>query len=165
MANKAYSLAHKKWMCKYHIVFIPKYRRKVIYNQLRKGISGYLREILLPEDDLHFGQHLQQENISRSFCLMIPKSCQGQRNIRWRGDLLKVSKQSITKVNYEDYTDHPSGYAVQSFFITFNYAVQSFLLHLIVQSAQKELCNIYLKLLIFCLQNRKIDNILNMNKI
>jgi len=29
-------------MCKYHIVFIPKYRRKVIYNQLRKDISGYI---------------------------------------------------------------------------------------------------------------------------
>ncbi|MFC5986846.1 IS200/IS605 family transposase, partial [Marinicrinis lubricantis] len=28
MANKSYSLAHTKWMCKYHIVFTPKYRRK-----------------------------------------------------------------------------------------------------------------------------------------
>jgi len=33
MANKENSLAHTKWMCKYHIVFTPKYRRKVIYNQ------------------------------------------------------------------------------------------------------------------------------------
>ncbi|NJH68459.1 IS200/IS605 family transposase, partial [Staphylococcus agnetis] len=28
MANEAKSLAHTKWMCKYHIVFTPKYRRK-----------------------------------------------------------------------------------------------------------------------------------------
>ncbi|MBC6910722.1 IS200/IS605 family transposase, partial [Lactobacillus reuteri] len=28
MANKLNSLAHTKWLCKYHIVFIPKYRRK-----------------------------------------------------------------------------------------------------------------------------------------
>ncbi len=28
MAQKAYSLSHTKWMCKYHIVFTPKYRRK-----------------------------------------------------------------------------------------------------------------------------------------
>ena len=27
------SLAHTKWMCKYHIVFTPKYRRKIIYNK------------------------------------------------------------------------------------------------------------------------------------
>ena len=31
MAQKAYSLSHTKWMCKYHVVFTPKYRRKVIY--------------------------------------------------------------------------------------------------------------------------------------
>ena len=38
MANKANSLAHTKWMCKYHIIFTPKYRRKVIYNQYRKDL-------------------------------------------------------------------------------------------------------------------------------
>ena len=38
LANKANSLAHTKWMCKYHIVFTPKYRRKVIYNQVRKDL-------------------------------------------------------------------------------------------------------------------------------
>ena len=29
------SLAHTKWNCKYHIVFAPKYRRKIIYGQLK----------------------------------------------------------------------------------------------------------------------------------
>ena len=43
MAQKTNSLAHTKWMCKYHIVFTPKYRRKVIYNQLRNDI----REIII----------------------------------------------------------------------------------------------------------------------
>ncbi len=42
MANQHNSLAHTRWMCKYHIVFIPKYRRKVIYNQIRKDISEYI---------------------------------------------------------------------------------------------------------------------------
>ena len=32
------SLAHTRWMCKYHIVFTPKYRRKIIYNKLRRDI-------------------------------------------------------------------------------------------------------------------------------
>ena len=45
MANQHNSLAHTKWMCKYHIVFIPKYRRKVIYNQIRKDISDYIRTL------------------------------------------------------------------------------------------------------------------------
>lgn len=42
MAN---SLSHTKWVCKYHIVFIPKYRRKVIYNKLRKDIQGYIKDL------------------------------------------------------------------------------------------------------------------------
>lgn len=36
MAKKANDLAHTKWMCKYHIVFTPKYRRKIIYNQYKE---------------------------------------------------------------------------------------------------------------------------------
>lgn len=34
-----------KWMCKYHIVFTPKYRRKVIYNQLKADIRDILRQL------------------------------------------------------------------------------------------------------------------------
>ncbi|WP_449135678.1 IS200/IS605 family transposase [Senegalimassilia anaerobia] len=45
MANKAYSLSHTKWLCKYHIVFTPKYRRKVIYNQIRSDVGEILRRL------------------------------------------------------------------------------------------------------------------------
>jgi len=38
MANKTNSLSRTKWMCKYHIVFTPKYRRKIIYNQYRESL-------------------------------------------------------------------------------------------------------------------------------
>lgn len=43
MAHKAHSLSHTKWTCKYHIVFISKYRRKAIYNQYRKDLGEILR--------------------------------------------------------------------------------------------------------------------------
>ncbi|MFB9768550.1 IS200/IS605 family transposase [Lactiplantibacillus modestisalitolerans] len=43
MANKLNSLAHTKWLCKYHIVFTPKYRRKVIYNQYRRDLQDDIR--------------------------------------------------------------------------------------------------------------------------
>ena len=36
------SLAHTKWNCKYHIVFAPKYRRKIIYGQLKRDIANIL---------------------------------------------------------------------------------------------------------------------------
>ena len=45
MAKKEYSLAHTKWMCKYHIVFTPKYRRKVIYNQYKEDIRDIIKTL------------------------------------------------------------------------------------------------------------------------
>ena len=47
MAQKANSLAHTKWLCKYHIVFTPKYRRKAIYNQYRKDLGEILRRLCM----------------------------------------------------------------------------------------------------------------------
>ena len=41
--NATHSLAHTKWNCKYHIVFAPKYRRKVFYLEKREAIRGILR--------------------------------------------------------------------------------------------------------------------------
>ena len=45
MAKKEYSLAHTKWMCKYHIVFTPKYRRKMIYNQYREDVREIIKQL------------------------------------------------------------------------------------------------------------------------
>ncbi len=39
------SLSHTKWNCMYHVVFIPKYRRKEIYGKLRKDIGVYIRRL------------------------------------------------------------------------------------------------------------------------
>ena len=54
MANKANSLAHTKWMCKYHIVFTPKYRRKIIYNQYKAS-----------EADLNMIRKAKKKDLSR----------------------------------------------------------------------------------------------------
>ena len=39
------SLAHTKWNCKYHVVFAPKYRRQVIYGELKREIGQMLRKL------------------------------------------------------------------------------------------------------------------------
>jgi len=43
--NIVNSLAHTKWNCKYHIVFAPKYRRKIFYEEKRLAIRDILRTI------------------------------------------------------------------------------------------------------------------------
>ena len=39
------SLCHTVWDCKYHIVWIPKYRKKVLYGKLRKELGPIIREL------------------------------------------------------------------------------------------------------------------------
>ena len=43
--NDTHSLSHIKWSCKYHVVFAPKYRRKVFYGEKRLEIGAILREL------------------------------------------------------------------------------------------------------------------------
>lgn len=45
VVNDVNSLSHSKWRCKYHIVFAPKYRRMVIYKQLKADIGKILRQL------------------------------------------------------------------------------------------------------------------------
>ena len=45
MPSDVHSLSHTKWNCKYHIVFAPKYRRKVFYGEKRREIGAILRKL------------------------------------------------------------------------------------------------------------------------
>lgn len=43
--NDTQSLAHTRWECKYHVVWIPKYRRKTLFGTLRREIGPVLRQL------------------------------------------------------------------------------------------------------------------------
>ena len=43
--NTTNSLVHTKWNCKYHVVFAPKYRRKVFYNEKREDIREIIKTL------------------------------------------------------------------------------------------------------------------------
>ena len=43
--NDIQCLSHTKWDCKYHVVWIPKYRRKRLYGQLRKSLGDVFHEL------------------------------------------------------------------------------------------------------------------------
>ena len=43
--NDINSLSHTKWNCKYHVVFAPKYRRKVFYGEKRAEVGAILRQL------------------------------------------------------------------------------------------------------------------------
>ena len=64
------SLAHIRWECKYHVVIIPKYRRKVIYGRLKKQIGVVLRELCRQKGVEILEGHLMPDHIH--MCLSIP---------------------------------------------------------------------------------------------
>lgn len=63
MANKTNDLAHTKWMCKYHIVFTPKYRRKIIYNQYKESIRDILKQLFAYKGVEIIEGHLMPDHI------------------------------------------------------------------------------------------------------
>jgi putative transposase len=64
------SLAHVRWECKYHVVFIPKYRRKVIYGKLRAAIGGILRDLCKQKGIELLEGHAVSDHVH--LCLSIP---------------------------------------------------------------------------------------------
>jgi putative transposase len=45
LMNDYQSLNHTKWDCKFHVVWIPKYRKKMLYGQIRKQLGPALKEL------------------------------------------------------------------------------------------------------------------------
>ena len=61
--NDTFSLAHTTWKCQYHIVFTPKYHRKVIYGALRAEIGKILRELCRRKDVEIIEAHAMPDHI------------------------------------------------------------------------------------------------------
>ena len=57
------SLAHTKWECKYHVVWIPKYRRQALYAELRKYLGPVLRELARQREVVVEEGHLQLDPV------------------------------------------------------------------------------------------------------
>ncbi len=64
------SSAHVRWYCRYHIVFVPKYRKKVIFGQLRRSIGKILRELCQQEKIGLVEGHALGDHVH--LCLSIP---------------------------------------------------------------------------------------------
>ena len=63
MANRTNSLSHTKWVCKYHIVFVPKYRRKIIYNQYRADLQEIIRTLCKYKDVEILEGHMMPDHV------------------------------------------------------------------------------------------------------
>ena len=61
--DKYATLNHSKWECKYHVVFIPKYRRKALYGQLRRHLGDVFRNLAQQKESQIEEGHLQPDHV------------------------------------------------------------------------------------------------------
>ena len=94
-------LSHSKWECKYHIVFIPKYRRKVIYGKLRSAIGRILRDLCKQKGVEVLEGHAMPDHVH--MCLKIPPKyavsfiigfVKGKSAVRIHRELLKERRMT-----------------------------------------------------------------------
>ena len=57
------SLSHSKWECKYHVVFIPKCRRKTLYGELRRHLGEVFRKLALQKESQIEEGHLMPDHV------------------------------------------------------------------------------------------------------
>ena len=70
MENAYQSLSHSKWDCKYHVVFVPKYRRKALYGEIRRQLGPILHELAKQKECQIIEGHLMSDHVH--MCLAIP---------------------------------------------------------------------------------------------
>ena len=95
------TLSHVRWDCKYHVIIISKYRKRVIYGEIRKKIGSIIRELCRQKGiEIHEG-HAMPDHIH--FLLSIPPKfsvsntigfIKGKSAIRIHRDLLKSKKMT-----------------------------------------------------------------------
>jgi putative transposase len=68
--NEYQSLSHTKWECKYHVVFIPKGRRKALYDRLRVALGEVFRELARQKESKIEEGHLRPDHVH--MLIMIP---------------------------------------------------------------------------------------------
>ena len=61
--NNISSLSHSKWECKYHVVWIPKCRRKVLFGQLRKQLGEVFHDLARQKESKILEGHLQPDHV------------------------------------------------------------------------------------------------------
>jgi putative transposase len=61
--DESRSLNHTKWECKYHVVFIPKCRRKVLYKELRRHLGEVFRQLAKQKESQVEEGHLMPDHV------------------------------------------------------------------------------------------------------
>ena len=61
--NNVQSLSHTAWECKYHVVWIPKYRKKKLYGKLRQHLGALIKDLAKQKESMVLEGHLMADHV------------------------------------------------------------------------------------------------------
>ena len=115
MSNDDKSLAHTRWNCKYHLVFTPKYRRKVIYGQLRRDIGKILRKLCEVKEVEIIEAHAMPNHIHMLVRIPPKLSVSGSMGfLKGRSAVIIHERHANLKYNYGNRSFWSKGYYVST---------------------------------------------------
>ncbi|EKJ5027378.1 IS200/IS605 family transposase [Enterococcus faecalis] len=115
MSNDDKSLAHTRWNCKYHLVFTPKYRRKVIYGQLRRDIGKILRKLCEMKEVEIIEAHAMPDHIHMLVRIPPKLSVSGFMGfLKGRSAVIIHGRHANLKYNYGNRSFWSKGYYVST---------------------------------------------------
>ncbi|EFQ66744.1 transposase-like protein [Enterococcus faecalis DAPTO 516] len=115
MSNDDKSLAHTRWNCKYHLVFTPKYRRKVIYDQLRQDIGKILRKLCEMKEVEIIEAHAMLDHIHMLVRIPPKLSVSGFMGLlKGRSAVIIHERHANLKYNYGNRSFWSKGYYVST---------------------------------------------------
>ncbi|HAP4782210.1 TPA: IS200/IS605 family transposase, partial [Enterococcus faecalis] len=115
MSNDDKSLARTRWNCKYHLVFTPKYRRKVIYGQLRRYIGKILRKLCEMKEVEIIEAHAMPDHIHMLVRIPPKLSVSGFMGfLKGRSAVIIHERHANLKYNYGDRSFWLKGYYVST---------------------------------------------------
>ena len=115
MSAKVNGLAHTKWTCKYHIVFTPKYRRKIIYNQYRESLKEILKNLCKYKGIEIIEGHMMPDHVH--LLLSIPPKysvLQIMRYLKGKSALIMFDKHANLKYKFGNRHFWAEGYYVST---------------------------------------------------
>ena len=110
------SLAHTKWNCKYHVVFAPKYRRKVFYEEKRLEIGAILRELCRWKGVEIVEAEVCPDHIHMLLAIPLKMSVSGFMGfLKGKSSLMIYQKWGSMKFKYQNRQFWCRGYYVDTF--------------------------------------------------
>ena len=109
------SLSHSKWDCKYHVVFVPKYRKKVLYGKIRKFLGPVFHELAQQRRSKILEGHMVQDHVH--MLIQIPPKYSVSEVVGYlKGkSAIAVARQfSGRKTNFNGESFWARGYAVST---------------------------------------------------